>query len=306
VLISAGGFAQSPEMRRRYSGDQPNEAKWSHSNPGDTGEALQNIIDHGAATDLMNEAWWNPTVLGPNGAKHMVLPERARPGSIMVDVSGQRFLNEAISYMDAGRRMYARQRETGSGVPSWLVFDSRFRSRYMFGPMPPGRTSREWIEGGYLKRADSLTDLAQECGIDAAALGATVERFNQFARSGVDEDFHRGEGAHDRYQGDPGNKPNPNLAPVDKAPFYAIEVWPGDVGTCGGLLCNEHSQVLNVDGEVIPGLYAAGNVTATVMGRTYPGAGASIGSSTVFSFIAANHAAGQPAGVQAPASVASA
>jgi 3-oxosteroid 1-dehydrogenase len=306
VLISAGGFAQSPEMRRRYSGDQPNEAEWSHANPGDTGEVMQTIIDRGAATDMMDEAWWNPTVLGPKGAKHMVLPERTRPGSIMVDASGQRYFNEAVSYMEAGRRMYERQRATGGGVPSWLVIDARNRSRYMLGPMPPGRTPKAWIEGGHLKRADSLARLAEQCGMDAATLTATVERFNRFAESGVDEDFHRGEGAHERYQGDPQNTPNPCLAPLAQPPFYAIQVYPGDVGTCGGLLCNEHAQVLGADSEVMPGLYAAGNVTASVMGRTYPGAGASIGASTVFSFIAANHAASHAApATAAPASVAS-
>ncbi len=297
VLISAGGFAQSPEMRKRYSA-QPNDAAWSHANPGDTGEVMQKIIDHGAASDLMDEAWWNPTVLGPKGAKHMVLPERTRPGSIMVDSSGQRYFNEAVSYMEAGRKMYERHHETGGGVPSWLVIDARNRSRYMLGPMPPGRTPKAWTEGGYLKRADSLESLAEQCGMDAATLTATVERFNRFAESGVDEDFHRGEGAHERYQGDPRHTPNPCLAPLAQPPFYAIQVYPGDVGTSGGLLCNEHAQVMNVDGEVIPGLYAAGNVTASVMGRTYPGAGASIGASTVFSFIAANHAVAQPAEVK--------
>ena len=163
--------------------------------------------------------------------------------------------------------MYKREHETGGGVPSWLVLDARHRSHYLLGTMPPGWTPKKWFDGGYLKRSDTLTGLAQQCRMDPTTLDATIERFNRFAAAGVDEDFHRGEGAHERYQGDPRHRPNPCLGPLDKPPFYAIHLYPGDVGTSGGLLCNEHSQVLSVDGDVMPGLYAAGNVTATVMGR---------------------------------------
>jgi 3-oxosteroid 1-dehydrogenase len=209
----------------------------------------------------------------------------------MVDTAGRRFFNEATSYMEAGREMYRHQRETGSGVPSWLIVDSRHRSRYVLATMPPRMTNKRWIQEGFLKRAGSLRDLAEQCGIDTGGLVATVERFNRFAEAGHDEDFHRGEGAHDRYQGDPENTPNPCLGTIAKPPFYALAVYPGDVGTSGGLLCNEFAQVLDVDGNVIPGLYGAGNVTAAVMGRSYPGPGVSVGSSTTFSFIAANHAA---------------
>jgi 3-oxosteroid 1-dehydrogenase len=158
--------------------------------------------------------------------------------------------------------------------------------------MLPGVTPKEWIEGGYLKRAESLAKLAAECGIDPAALSQTVGRFNGFARTGIDEDFHRGAGAHDRYYADPLHKPNACLGELSKPPFYAIQIYPGDVGTAGGLLTDEHARVLTKEGQPIPGLYAAGNVTASVMGRTYPGAGASIGASAVFGYIAARHAAG--------------
>jgi 3-oxosteroid 1-dehydrogenase len=293
-------------MRRRYGGDQPNDALWSHSSPGDTGEVLQLLIDRGAATDFLDEAWWNPTMFGPDGTKYMVLPERARPHSIMVDSGGDRFINEAISYMEAGRQMYRRQREVGSGVPAWLILDDQHRSRYPLGRMPPGRTSKEWITAGSIKRADSLTTLAAQCGIDVERLTATVERFNRFAEAGVDEDFHRGEGAHDRYQGDPGHQPNASLGTISKPPFYAVQIYPGDVGTSGGLLCDEYARVMTVDGDPMAGLYAAGNVTASVMGRTYPGAGASIGAATVYAYIAANDAASRPAAGTASISAAQA
>jgi 3-oxosteroid 1-dehydrogenase len=293
VLIAAGGFSHNAAMRRRYGGERPNEGLWSHSNPSDTGEVLQNLIDHGAATDMLDEAWWNPTILGPDGLKTMVLAERARPHSMIVDNSGARFFNEAISYVEAGQHMYRRRRDTGSGVPSWLILDAQHRTRYMLGMLPPGRTPKAWIEGGHLRRADTLAGLAQQCGVDAAGLAASVERFNGFAVGGVDEDFDRGQGDHDRYWGDYRHRPNPCLGTIEKAPFYAIQVYPGDVGTSGGVVCDACARVLDVDGHVIPGLYAAGNITASVMGRTYPGAGASIGASTVFSYVAANHAAGQ-------------
>lgn len=293
VLLSAGGFARNAPMRQRH-GQRPNDGSWTIANPGDTGEVLETVIGHGAAADLLDESWWIPTILGPGGKRDAIVGERSRPGSIIVDASGQRYFNEAVSYMEAGRLMYKRERETGGGVPSWLVFDARHRSRYMLGTIPPRWTPRNWLDGGYLKRSNTLAGLADRCGMDPTTLNATIERVNRFADAGVDEDFHRGEGAHERYQGDHRHKPNPCLGPLDKPPFYAINLYPGDVGTSGGLLCNEHSQVLTVDGDVMPGLYAAGNVTASVMGRTYPGAGASIAASAVFSFIAAQHAARQP------------
>jgi succinate dehydrogenase/fumarate reductase flavoprotein subunit len=297
VLIAAGGFAHNNALRRRFSDDPlPADETWSLSNPGDTGEALEAIIARGAATDMLDSAWWIPTVMGPRGAKIFTVPERANPGSIIVDTGGHRYFNEAIAYMEAGQLMFRREREVGGAVPSWLVFDSRYRSKYRFGPMLPGVTPKEWIEGGYLKRAESLSKLAAECGIDPAALAQTVGRFNGFARAGIDQDFHRGVGAHDRYYADPLNKPNACLGEISKPPFYAIQIYPGDVGTAGGLLTDEHARVLSKEGQPIPGLYAAGNVTASVMGRTYPGAGASIAASAVFGYVAAMHVVGDTPG----------
>lgn len=294
VLLAAGGFAHNGAMRERF-GQHPNDGSWTIANPGDTGEVLETIIGHGAGADLLDEAWWIPTVLGPDDKRAAIIAERSRPGSIIVDARGERYFNEAVSYMEAGRQMYKREREAGGAVPSWLVLDARHRSRYLLGTMPPRWTPKKWLEGGYLKRSNTLAGLADRCGMDPTTLNATVERVNRLAATGVDEDFHRGEGAHERYQGDPRQRTNPCFGPLDKPPFYAIRIYPGDVGTSGGLLCDEHSRVLTAGGDVIPGLYAAGNTTASVMGRSYPGAGASIGASAVFSFIAARHAAGLPA-----------
>jgi 3-oxosteroid 1-dehydrogenase len=214
---------------------------------------------------------------------------RQRPGTIFVDSAGQRFCNESNSYVEVGKAMYANK-----AVPCWLVFDDAYRRRYAQTSNPlPGRLPQEWIDKGFVRKADTLEELGRQIGIDPAGLVKTVERFNANARMGLDPDFGRGQSAYNDCLGDPGYKPNAALGPLDTAPFYATEIYPSDVGTCGGLLTNEYAQVLDIDDVPIPGLYATGNITATVMGRTYPGAGASIGNTMVFGFVAARHVAGR-------------
>jgi 3-oxosteroid 1-dehydrogenase len=292
VLINAGGFSHSPKLREKYSGQQPNRGEWSHANPGDTGETIELAMEMGAAVDLMDEAWWIPTALRPNGTRVFVHGERCKPGSTIVDGAGHRYFNEACSYMEAGQRMYERDR-TVPAVPSWMIFDGRYRRRYPLAFRRPGLSPKKWKTRDFMVKAPTLDALAAACGLDAAALRSTIERFNGFAASGNDTDFHRGEGDHERWYGDAANKPNPCLGPIDRAPFYAVALYPGDVGTSGGLVCDEHSRVLDEQGQPIVGLYASGNSTASVMGRTYPGPGASIGASMVFAHVAAQHAAGR-------------
>ncbi|MGW1712610.1 FAD-binding protein [Streptomyces sp. NPDC002156] len=294
VLLAAGGFARDKEMREQYSGGRPTSARWTSANPGDTGETIRIAMAHGAATDMLDEAWWMPSWIRPDGTPVMCLSERSKPGSIIVDTAGHRYFNEAVAYQEAGQQMYARERESGGAVPSWLIVDSRHRRHYPFDTAPPGRTPKEWITSGAMKRGDSLEDLADQCGIPVAGLVKTIDRFNRLAVVGVDEDFHRGEGDHERFYGDITHKPNPCLGPVSKAPFYAVALYPGDIGTSGGVLCDESGRVLNAEGEPIIGLYATGNCTASVMGRRYLGAGASIAASAVFGYVAANHASLAP------------
>jgi 3-oxosteroid 1-dehydrogenase len=290
VLINAGGFSHNRGLREKYSGQQSNRGEWTHANPGDTGEAIELAMGLGAAVDLMDEAWWIPTALRPNGTRVFVHGERCKPGSIIVDGAGNRYFNEACSYMEAGQRMYERNR-TIPAVPSWMIFDARYRRRYPLAFRRPGLSPKKWKTRDFTIRSPTLDTLAAACGLDAATLGSTVERFNGFAAIGDDTDFHRGEGDHERWYGDAANKPNPCLGPIDRAPFYAVALYPGDVGTSGGLICDERSRVLDGQGQPIVGLYASGNSTASVMGRTYPGAGASIGASMVFAHVAAQHAA---------------
>lgn len=294
VLLGSGGFSHNRAMRERYSGDQPNSAQWTTSNPGDTGEVIEAAMQLGAAVDLMDEAWWIPTAIRPDGSPVFVNGERCKPCSIMVDRGGNRYFDEAVSYMEAGQRMYARDK-TVPAIPSWFVMDSRFRRRYPLSFRRPGISPKKLKTRDFTVKARTLEELAAKCGIDAAGLRSTVDRFNGFATRGVDEDFHRGEGDHEKWYGDDANRPNPCLGPIERPPFYAVALYPGDVGTSGGLVCDERSRVLRPDGTPIEGLYASGNATASVMGRTYPGAGASIGASMIFSYIAAQDVAGRRA-----------
>ncbi len=289
VLVCAGGFSHNTTMRQAYQ-RHPISDKWTHANPGDTGEAIRAMAEAGGDLALMEEAWWIPTWIGPE-RKEQVIPELAKPHAILVDHAGNRFVNEATSYMEMGRAMYRRHAETPA-IPAWAVMDARHRRKYMFAQRFPGRIPREWLDGGHIKQDTTLTGLARQCSIDPAGLEATVERFNDFAVKGIDDDFHKGENAYNRYQAaDPGHKPNPCLGTLIEPPFWAAPLYPGDVGTCGGAVTNEHAEVLRPDGTVIPGLYAAGNSAASLCGPRYVGAGQSIGCSSVFGFIAANRAA---------------
>ncbi|CAN7489761.1 FAD-binding protein [Variovorax sp. LjRoot84] len=307
VLMNVGGFSRSAAMRQRFQ-PQPNSATWTNANPGDTGEAIEWAMALGAAVDCMDEAWWVVTSLAPDGqppkpggyaADGTPLPfmhhlDLSLPYSMMVDKLGERFCDEAGAYMEIGQRMYQRQRETGKAVPSWVIMDSRQRAYYPWGTAQPGQVPEEWLKSGYMVKAESIDELVKKTGIDGAGLARTLERFNGFCRSGVDSDFGRGSRAFDRCHGDPTVTPNPNLGAIEKPPFYAVRMYPGDVGTAGGVVTDEHARVLREDGSVIHGLYATGNCTASVVGRCYPGAGASIGASFTFGYIAAHHALGAP------------
>jgi 3-oxosteroid 1-dehydrogenase len=292
VLLAAGGFSRNADMRRRYSGDQPNEARWSIANAGDTGEVLETAMRLGAKTDLLDEAWWLPSIFIADGgdAAKALGSGRQRPGAIYVDGTGRRFCNESNSYVEVGKAMYANK-----AVPCWMVFDEGYVGRYVSGanPFKKRRLPEELISRGAVVRGDTIGDLARQMDVPADALEQTVKRFNGFAAKGLDPDFGRGQSAYNDCLGDPGYRPNAALGPVEQSPYYATKVVPADVGTCGGVITNEHAQVLDEDDCVIDGLYATGNITATVMGRNYLGAGGSIAYTMVFGYVAARHASGR-------------
>ena len=290
VLIAAGGFARNLKMREQYQ-PHPASDRWTKANPGDTGEVIQIMERAGAGLGMMDQAWWIQTLIFPETGPHHAVLETCKPHSIMVDASGSRFVNESVSYMEIGNAMYERNK-TVSAIPAWHVVDARYHRQYFYNTKPPGKIPEQWLSMGWMKQGATLAELAAACGVDAAGLEATVERFNQFCRAGKDEDFARGDNVYNRYYGDPTVKPNPCLGTIEEGPFYAAPLVTGDAGTCGGALINEHAQVMRPDGSVIAGLYAAGNSTASLSGPYYAGAGLSIGASSVFGYIAARHMAG--------------
>ena len=285
VLIATGGFERDEQMRRRYQ-RAPIGTEWTTGAAGNTGDGIRAGLDLGAATGLMDDAWWGPSILLPGGP-YFCLAERSLPGCILVNGAGQRFVNESAPYVDAVHAMYHGNTPENPHIPAWLIFDQRYRDRYVFAGLPPHRPlPRRWYAAGSVVRADDLAGLARAAGVDADGLVKTVARFNEFAAAGRDEDFGRGNSAYDRYYGDP-RLANPNLAPLARPPFYAVKIVPGDLGTKGGLRTDEQARVLSEDGTVIEGLFAAGNASEAVMGRSYAGAGATIGPAMTFGYIAA-------------------
>jgi 3-oxosteroid 1-dehydrogenase len=284
VVLAAGGFAHNTQWRQKYHG----VSGYSSAAAGDLGSAIEIASELGAELALMDDAWWGGSVPSPDpGGKAMfAVAERSMPFSIVVDSEGNRYTNESASYIDFGHAMLERDK-TVPANPSWLIVDARNRRRYLNSALAQGSTKLR--EAGIVRKAATIEELARM--LDMPALRSTVDRFNGFARGGEDLDFGRGRTAYDRYYGDPRVKPNPNLGTLEKGPFTAIQLVPGDLGTKGGLLTDADARVLDTSGAPIPGLYAAGNTTASVMGRTYPGPGSTIGPAVVFGYRAAEHAA---------------
>lgn len=292
VIVASGGFERNAELRARFL-PQPSSAAWSAGVPSNTGAPIEAAARVGAALANLDSAWWAPGLkLADEDRARPLFVERALPGSLMVDQSGQRFCNEAASYHVTGGIM---ARRAGT-APAWLVFDARYRGRYAIGPLFPGpprfdarlRPSLRAL----LRRADSIGELAALIDVPAAALEATIARFNGLAQQGRDPDFQRGASLYDRYYGDAAVTPNPCLAPLTRAPFYALPVCPGELGTNGGIVTDQHGRALTADAKPIAGLYAAGNCAASPMGRSYPAAGATLGAGMTFGWLAARHALG--------------
>jgi 3-oxosteroid 1-dehydrogenase len=286
VLLATGGFEHDEALRTEHLPElgRANHSAGALTNTGD-GHRLGAAL--GADLDLMDDAWWMPSIALPRGGVFPLVSERCIPGMVIVDRTGRRFTNEASPYVN-----FVHDQLEGGHVPVYEVFDQRARDRYQFaGTLAGGDFPRSFYRSGLVHRAETLTELAELVGIDAAGLAHTVARFNTFARAGRDEDFHRGESAYDNYYGDR-SLPNPNLDTIEEGPYYAIRLEVGDLGTKGGIVTDPHGRALRPDGSPIEGLYATGNVSAAVMGNEYAGAGATIGPAMVFSYLAMEHAAG--------------
>ncbi len=293
IVLATGGFAHSkrlqalllPEPVARHTA-MPDEV---------SGDGIELGLAQGGTLDnsYADGAFWSPISLHrkANGAvsvyPHFFL-DRGKPGVLAVNRAGRRFVNEATSYDGFVRAMYEANARSPS-IPCYLIADARAVRDYGFGlVLPGGRRARRLIADGYLKRADSLGDLARLLGVDPDALPKTVARFNAQARAGHDSDFHRGETAANLVLGDPKHKPNPCLGPLESLPYYGLELHPGMNGTSIGLVTDDQGQVLDGNDTPIPGLYACGNDMASIMAGSYPGPGVTIGPAITFAFIVAN------------------
>lgn len=292
VVLASGGFDRDAAMRRTYQSESI-DGRWSLGAAADTGEVIQIAASHGADLAFMDAAWWFPVIPLPDGTTGPMLAERSLPGQIIVNGHGRRFMDEAVNYMTAGQLIIAKHTADDPHIPAWIVFDQRYRNRYLFGgalfprqPLPPS-----WYDAGIAKKGATVAALADALGMPD--LPTTVDRFNLLAAAGRDDDFGRGDSAYDRYYGDPRVSPNPCLGPIDSGPFYAVQVVPGDLGTCGGVRADAYARVLRPDGSVIPGLYATGNAAGNAFGRVYPGPGATVGQGLSFGYVAARHLAGR-------------
>lgn len=292
VILATGGFNRHP-VRRGEMLPHP-VAEHSPGAPGHTGALHDIVLELGAryGEGAASNVYWAPVSKRqrPDGTwavfPHFVL-DRSKPGIIAVGPDGRRFTNESRSYHEFAMAQHA----TGT-IPAFLVTDADGLRKYGLGMVRPGgHGARALIRDGYLTRADSLADLAGALGIDAAGLLETVARMGRFAETGTDEDFHRGETVYERANGDAGHGPNPTLGPLVTAPFYALRLWPGDIGAATGLVTDEHARLLDRDNRPIPGLYACGNDMQSMMGGVYPGPGITIGPGLAFAYIAATDAA---------------
>lgn len=294
VVLAAGGYDKNQAMRDANAPLYPH-AQYSGGVSSNTGDGIVAGQAVGAATMNMQSAWAAPVFYVPGEDRgRLCTIERALPGCIMVNQKGERYLNEAASYHVTGQKMAQRHAEHGDASPSWMVFDHRYRHQFPMGPLMP--LIPDWAQNGMvkaiMKKGRTIAELAVEMGVDAQALAATIARFNEHAARGEDPDFHRGEAAYDRMYGDYRHGPNPCLRPLTEAPFYAMPIYPGDIGMNGGLTTNAKAQVTDDAGNVIPGLYCIGNNAASAMGESYPGAGVTLGPAMTFGYIAAREMTG--------------
>ena len=293
VILATGGFEWDPDLVRAFlRGPLTHPA----SPPGNTGDGLKLAQGIGAGLANMTNAWWTPTLtpddqFWPDGSPKSspVLIERTLPGSIMVNRRGRRFCNEATNYSALGGAFHQFDANAydWANLPAWLIFDSTYKGRYPVGTAPPGPDTPEWIVS-----APSLCALAAAIGCDATGLEETVARFNMNAAAGRDPDFSRGESPYDVFYGDR-SRPGAagTLGPLNAAPYFAVPITIGALGTNGGVRTDARACALNADGKVIEGLYAVGNVMAAPTGSVYAGAGGTLGPILTFAHIAGRHAA---------------
>ena len=295
VVLASGGFNRHPQRRSEMlPGAHPD---WSPAAPGHTGQALDLALQAGAALGEggLSHAFWAPVSIrrradGSTAAFPHFVMDRGKPGMLTVNQAGRRFLNESTSYHLFGIEMQ-RQADAPS-VPCWLICDAAALKRYGLGMVRPGgRGLAPFLADGYLIQANDVAALARQLQMEATVLQATLSEFNAMPDQGIDTQFNRGTTDYQRANGDanwPG--PNPCLGALREAPYYAIRLYPGDIGAATGLRTDTHARVLNAEGEALPGLYACGNEMHSIMGGVYPAPGITIGPGLVYGYLAAQHA----------------
>jgi succinate dehydrogenase/fumarate reductase flavoprotein subunit len=299
VVLACGGF---PHDRARIAALFPHApdgtAHWSAAPATNTGDGLRLAEAVGAVVETAypDAGAWAPVSLVPHrdGTTGTIphLIERAKPGVIAVTAAGRRFANEADAYHDVMRALF-RAVPPGQEVAAWLICDRRFLRRYGLGAVRPAPVPHgAHLRSGYLRRGATVAALAAACGIDAPALLDTLAAYNRDAARGEDPAFGRGRSPYNRVQGDPDQHPNPCVAPIVAPPFHAVKLVPGSLGTFAGLRTDADARVLDATARPIPGLYAAGNDMASIMGGHYPSGGITLGPAMTFGYIAARHAAG--------------
>lgn len=301
VILAAGGFESNQPMRDRYLAPT-STARLSATPRGiNEGDAIQAGEAVGARLEGMNHVWRAPVLVMPVQGESNVdfaLPffwDRGAPGSLCVNRAGERFVDEAVAYDEFGGAMIADHARSAQNLPCWMIFDADCRRRSLIGPLMPGelvpdnKLPPEWL-GAVFHRADSLAALAADIDVDPARLEATICRFNEAARSGIDPEFDRGGSMYDQFWGNPAIKPNGSLAPVQTSPFYAVRLDLGDLGTKGGLAIDGAARVLGRSAP-IPGLFAVGNCSASIFADAYPGAGGTLGPALTMAMLAAEAAA---------------
>lgn len=285
VILASGGFEHSQGLREEYL-PLPTSTSWTTSAAANTGSLLRLAVARGAATACLDDAWWLPVMVA-EGSAWTLEGVRNQPHSLIVDAAGDRFLDECLPANAAGRALYNRHRGVRS-VPSFLILDNRHRQAHDLGPWAAGSNPRKAQEAGEIFRAQTLNDLAELTGIDRAGLIGSVVRFNGFVPKGKDLDFGRGE-KPSAGGADTGRRRGSTLGKLDKPPFWAVKVYPGDAGTKGGLLIDATARVLRPDGTVLEGLYACGGAAASLFHRACPGPGAGLSAALVEAFLAATH-----------------
>lgn len=299
IIVASGGFGQNQSMREEYL-PKPTNADWGCEPKTNTGDPIKAAEAIGAQLKFMDKAWWVTTLKAPDeDFPRLSEVEKSMPGNYTVNKSGKRFSNESQNYLTFMLEVLKKQEKGESFTPMYMIFDAEHRKNYPVGPLMPGKffpdslvkfVHKNWFNDNFITRASSIEELAKKTGINPEGLIDTINKVNEYSKTGKDLDFQRGDNERDRFSGDQ-SLVNPCLGSVIQAPFYAMRIDPGEFATCGGMVINQHGQVINKNNDPISGLYASGNCTPALL-TTYPGPGATIGPAMTFGFIAGKHISG--------------